>query len=104
MNSSPPPLMKNAGPAVYWMPCFTAVSRSFVVWVPVGSLIQMKKPPSGLLISTSVPSRISHSPLSMASRLAIDVHEPCHVRHEVLAHEERRHARDVRVDPTPEEE
>ena len=32
------------------------------------ALIQMKKPPSGLLISTSVPSSTSHRPFSIASR------------------------------------
>jgi len=38
--------------------------------VAAGSLIQMKNPPWGRLISTSMPSSTSQSPRSMASRLA----------------------------------
>src|SRR5437868_652940 len=70
MWRSPPPLGKKASPAVYCTRASPASVCRRLVSVPAGSLIQMKKPPSGLLISTSVPFNISQSPRSMASRLS----------------------------------
>ena len=97
---------KNAGPAVYCSPRPPSPARR--AWrgrCRSGSLIQMKKPPSGRLISASVPvEHLAEAAHHRVALVAVDGDQRADVLLQVVAQEVGGHARHVRVHAAAEEE